>query len=160
MTDWAGQAAQRTLEKKRLHDQGIERANRVTQIKAEAGPRLFKQLFDWLNKQVATYNDKLAQGSDEADELVVNLAQSSKPAPEMPDSEIVIVRRGGKKEPLKIWYSAVRGILSYECEGRREEFVLYVGDDDQPFFKTESDTPQTIEEIGTEALNKFLASKR
>jgi hypothetical protein len=159
MTDWAGQAAQRTLEQKRTRDQNVERANRITQIKAEAGPRFFKQLGDWLNKQVAAYNDNLAHGSDEADELIVTPTQRSKPAPEMPDDEIVIARRGGNKEPLKVWYSSVRGVLTYECAGCREEFTLCVGDDDQPFFKTAYNQAKTIEEIGTDALNKFIDSK-
>lgn len=159
MSDWAGQAAQKTLEDKRLRDQNIERANRVSKIKAEAGPQLFKQLFDWLAEQVAAYNASLAQGSDAAEELSVKMGKSSKPSPELLDDEIVLARCDGKKNPVRIRYSPVLGVLIYECDLHREELTLYVGDDDQPVFKTDSHTPKTIPDIGRDVLDRFMRAK-
>jgi hypothetical protein len=157
MTEWAGQAAQRTLEQKRLRDQNTERANRVAKIKTEGGPRLFRQLFDWLDKEATSYDSELARGSDDADQLTVTMIRGS--APQVPDDVIVIARHDGKKNPVKIRYSTALGQLSYECEGRRETLVLKVDDDDQPFFETEFRERKTVEQIGKEILDKFLAAK-
>jgi hypothetical protein len=159
MTDWAEAAAKKALEQKLVRDQNIEKSNREAKIKAEAGPRLFKQLIDWINQEVTKYNKLLLSGSDGSEELFVKVTQSVKPSPELLYDHIVVGREDGKKGPLKIEYLTASGVLHYECGGGKGAFTLHVSDDGQASFRTPYHQVKTIEEIGAEMLSKFLEAK-
>jgi hypothetical protein len=157
MNDWAAQAAKQTLDQKTIRDQNTEKSNRDAKIKADAGSRLFNELSDWIGKQVDAYNAALDRGADDSEQLIMSSANS----PNNPSSNnrIVVKTRDGRKQPLQIEYSVLSGGLTYKCGGASGTFTLRVDNDGQCHFENQYHEAKSIEDIGTEALNKFLAAK-
>ena len=151
MTDWADAAAKETLEAKVIRDKNVEKSNRDAKIKAEIGPQLFGQLKDWLTQQIDEYNSRLAAGSDKSDELYVK-AMPAPPSPAMFDNLITVGRLDGKKGPLKIQYSVLSGILSYDCGSGQGQFLLEIDDNGGAVFKNPYHQAMSIEEMGEEML--------
>jgi len=154
MSDWAEKAAQKASEQDAIRQQNVEKANRDAKVKGEIGPELFKQLRDWIGLEVAKYNQLR-----NSDELFMKVEQADNPTPELYYDSIIVGRRDGKKGPLKIKYSPITGIISYECGGGKGEFTLKITDGDKAQFETPYHQVKSIEEIGEELLNKWQNSQ-
>jgi hypothetical protein len=154
MEDWAEKAAAVAAEKDRSQEAQIGKANRDARIKVEVGPKLFKQLQEWLLAEVDKYNR--LRGSSE---LVVESVKAVKPKPALLCDRINVKRSDGKKSTLKINLSSPKGDIHYDYGGSKHSFTLTVDNGGRASFKTSYHAAKTIEEIGTEMLSKFQESE-
>jgi len=154
MNDWAEEAAAKAFEQDEQRQENIQRSNREAKIKDEVGPRLFKELIEWIASQVEKYNKLRGK-----EELKVQRIEAAKMASGIIHDRIVVSRLDGKKLALKIEYLPETGMITYECGAGKGSFALQAGDDGQMRFETPYHQAVSVEDIGTEALSKFMSSQ-
>jgi hypothetical protein len=153
MTDWAEDAARKTLQQDAIRDHNVDKANREAKIKTEVGAKIFKELQDWITKEIEKYNGLVPP----ADALSIAFNKESQPQP-LFSERIIVGRKDGRKGPLRITFNATTGIIHYECGAGQANFNLKIADDGSAHFETPYHKAKTSEEIGAEALSKFQDS--
>jgi hypothetical protein len=91
-------------------------------------------------------------------ELKVDVTKADSPHPEMFFDGFIVSRLDKSKQSLRVNYSALTGVLSYEYGGGKGNFTLKASEDGTMQFQTTYSEVKTIEEIGTELLSKFSES--
>jgi hypothetical protein len=121
--------------------------------KDDLGPKQFRQLQEWIEGQVAHYNNN--RGNPE---LKVSVLQGRDWSSSRPTQEIVVKRTDNSRSPLTINYSPSAHTIRYQSVRGSGEFVLTIDDDSKAYFETPYHVRKTIEEMGQEMLESFAAS--
>jgi len=119
-------------------------------LKDKYGPDYFAELKDWLTLQVVKYNKH--RGRDEL--LLESSTDANSPIQIDGDRTISIKRRDRSRGPLKISYSPVAHIITYECGAGKGQFNLAI-QGGTAVLETPNHIVKTIEEIGEEMLSRF-----
>ncbi|HKI10570.1 MAG TPA: hypothetical protein VKA02_00555 [Candidatus Acidoferrum sp.] len=146
--DWATREAAKNLREAREAEEAREKSERDARLKDKGGIECFKQLHAWMEGQAKSYSGKIPTQAFEVGEIKQFGG---------PDCHhfFKVSSTKGERLPMTISYRTAPHGITVECGAvPKPQYFLSIRDNDV-FFETLKGQSKTIEELGSELLDRW-----